>query len=371
MYLKNLFKRFFKWISILFFCISLIVVSFFVISIEKESNLNVDIKEKIGLISWVFSSLATIISFISFFIALTYENKLLAASKDLLRIYMPYSVETKQLREAFVNYSILIKKDRTIQLIYWIIYLVSFILIIVSGLVISIYTSFDFSFNQIVDLSVNSALYLLWTGLSVFLFGLLLIINFIRHKKNPLSSGYLPKESDVCNVNYLLNTEIDFNEFFYKNCPTIELYRNPKNKEGVSSCELYVEIPIKMSNLSYVIKVYTGNSTLLRCYGNINNYTKIGMRYRKQLSYTFEDNVFNLIREQGWGEVKVYGYQDQKYKQIARITIKKLVLDEGNQVSFVPNRTIELSSIIDNDIGLLNNMESSLEEVAYYDFTKY
>ena len=69
------------------------------------------IKDLTNLLSWLFTGIMSLVSFSALFIAFTFENKLVTASKKFKRILKPYSLNKGDLRNTLINYENNLSKD--------------------------------------------------------------------------------------------------------------------------------------------------------------------------------------------------------------------------------------------------------------------
>ncbi|MBT2616137.1 MULTISPECIES: hypothetical protein [unclassified Bacillus (in: firmicutes)] len=173
-------------------------------------------KDKIELLSWLFAGIISLLSFFTLFIAFSYDNKLLVASKNLDIIVKPYGFTIADIRQAFYTYEKSLIQDKTINLLYWVYIYVATSSIFIWGLVVELYTDFgilnigEFNINTI----VNMCLVIFWISLVLLLLYIGNSIYRVYMKINPVDDSIMPKSNDLCNLDYLIKLGLDIDEFF-------------------------------------------------------------------------------------------------------------------------------------------------------------
>jgi hypothetical protein len=325
-----------NWWSLIIIFIPIYVLSLMNIDVSFTQNEYNRFKDIVELLSWLFSGVMALIGFSTLFLAFSYENKLVIASRDFRRILKPFSLTSEDLRNTVLDYYHSLTDDGVIKTLYRTFVLISFFIILVWGSAIGFYTKFRFSFN--LDFSIGSFLVFgTYTFFFIMFTSLLLIIiaiKLIRLNKDPLGKGVLPKITDICNTDYLIENDADITEFFYVNAPYLELYENPIN--GKRKYDLIFNLPILVSNFRFVIVVFDKNHNVkFSCYGktkeNIMN-EEIADSLSIAITNDFPEELYQELTKGGcYGILKVY---DQNRNLVSKFLLKiEVIMDSNLKVS--------------------------------------
>jgi hypothetical protein len=355
----------FKWWSTLVVIIPFIFIIFLLFAFTdfQQIFLNDSLPEKISdssnLVSWLFGGIMSLLGFITLFIAFSYENKLLMASKIKQQIFRPYALSLDEIILNFSLYKLYISKDFLLNYIYWVFIIVSSISIFIWGLIISFYTSFDFWAKPIGQVQItNLVVLVIWGLLSFLLISLCILLNLIRLNKDPLEKGYLLNEKQLANVEVIKEKNGDLHELFYKISPTITLLKKPQQIE--EEYELNIEFPIKLSNTRFVAKIYNSQDNIsLRLFGVLGQVNEIG----ESFSYIFTDKL-NLteidLNENSHGIIKFY---DKENNIMSLLMMNAAGSEEG--IQYLVNRKMDLKLITnDNDFRDIENRKDEFLDFA-------
>ena len=102
----------------------------FFLDLGNAYNIKVynDYKDLTNLLSWLFTGIMSLVSFSALFIAFTFENKLVTASKSLKRILKPYSLNREDLRNTLINYENNLSEDKFLSVLYYVYLIITFFL---------------------------------------------------------------------------------------------------------------------------------------------------------------------------------------------------------------------------------------------------
>ncbi|MGR5869228.1 hypothetical protein ACT7C5_24195 [Bacillus pacificus] len=130
----------------------------------------------------------SLVSFSALFIAFTFENKLVTASKSLKRILKPYSLNREDLRNTLINYENNLSEDKFLSVLYYVYLIITFFSILVWGTTLKFYRGFDyaegFSLSIGTFLKVGSVAFFAIVCLALMLISIAL--KLIRMNKDPL-----------------------------------------------------------------------------------------------------------------------------------------------------------------------------------------
>ncbi|TRZ39083.1 hypothetical protein CEQ21_16095 [Niallia circulans] len=301
----------------------------------------------------------SLLGFVTLFIAFSYENKLLNASKIKQQILRPYALTLEEIILNFSQYSIYITKDFLLNYIYWVFLIVSGISITTWGIVISLYTNFNFFAKELNYIHIiNITELIMWGVLSFLLISISILLNLIRLNKDPLDKGYLLNEKELSNIEIIKKSEGDLQELFFKISPTITLHQIPQEGEG--ECDLSIHFPLKLSNIRFVAKIYNANKDIvIRMFGVMQNIDKLGESYSHV--FTKQINPVNLeINENAHCELKFY---DNQNKIVSLLKLKAKKTDDF--IKFYESEKVDLNMITnDNDY---RDIENSFDE--FIDFS--
>ncbi|MFE4810662.1 hypothetical protein ACFQ9Y_05805 [Peribacillus simplex] len=367
MFWKNPLNFLKEWSIIGLLFAPFIILCFLDLSGNTTDNFD-SFKDKVEFLSWIFASIMALVTFSTLFVAFTYENKLIVASKNHKSVLKPYTLATEDLRNALINYQNSINEDKILKFIFYGFILISFFSMLIWGTAVAVYTNFRFSFS--IDLTIGSLLvfgiYAFYLILFIILLLITIAIKLILLNKNPLDKGYLPSASKICDVNYLLENKGDINEFFTKSPITLEFFKNPVGSNSFKY-EVNLNLPINISNLKYVIKVYDGNNKILvTFYGKTKNVImdyEIGDRYSKVITESFSEELYKTLQIDNncYGICKIF---DKDNKVIPRYSVIKAVANNNNLYLTIA-KTVNTESKIDHDGNLIK-----INEVKS-DFCKY
>jgi len=311
------------------------------------------LKDQVELISWLFAGVVAMVAFLSLFIGFLYENKMIAASNIRRQLYHPYSLSLTDIRQNLLSYERNISGSRLIKYIYYNFVLVSTFTIFIWGTAVGFYTQFQFSHkvNFSIESVLNFGIYAFYALLCFLLFGVTFLLNQLRNNKDPLGSGYLPTTKDLCNIDHLIKAGCDLDELSLKLGPSLEFFKNPPFDNP--TYEMNFHLPIKLSNLRFVIKLYDKDRRpLVKCYGIINTVTFIGEKVLINLTNDLSESVYLALQEESTGEFKLY---DSELTVISRINLK--LSDSTNEgFSFKASRVIYQRDSIELDKGLLEDI---------------
>ncbi|MGZ4160477.1 MAG: hypothetical protein ACXVNF_06745 [Neobacillus sp.] len=310
-------------------------------------------KDKIELLSWLFSGIMSLLGFLSLFIAFIYENKVLAAAKTYRKIIMPYSLTEQELRENLINYQIYTSNNLMMLTLHWVFLIFSTIIIFVWGISIGLYTKFNnpfvkgYGLGEMLDLGV----YLFLGVLSVSMLMISIYINFIKIKHDPLGKDYLPKYKSLYNFDDLIKHESAIDEYFTVNSPKLTIYLNPPLEKPVY--EVKFSLPIRLENLRFVLKVYTEKKNILTCYGVVcDKLNKYGENYSMIVDSNMPESIYLELRERTYAEIKIYNRHSELS---SRLSLLKNIIDDDT-LEFVVHRPIEHRDRIDNDKLYVENL---------------
>jgi hypothetical protein len=313
------------------------------------------LKDQVELLSWIFAGIMALISFFALFIGYMYENKLIAASKDLSLLLRPYTISLSDIRQTLLNYQSNTSGDNFISMLYWVYFIVTLFTIYIWGIAVGFYTNFKFSFS--LDFSVpsviNFGIYAFYIILCSLLLTLTIALNQIRFSKNPLNKGYLPKAQNLCDLDFLVNHNgSDIDEIIIKNAPILGLHKNPPFNSPSYEC-LFI-IPISMINYRFIIKLYDKDKNLIISFwGILTNSTELSSKYFFRVSSSLPELVWGKLHGNSTGEMKVF---DKDLKVISRVAYK-LSDDDDNHFEMKANRVIIARDRIENDQMLLNDIK--------------
>jgi len=357
-----------KVASVLFLILSIItpIIILYFISFNVHDNeelLHKKLYDQATLLSWIFTGIIGFVSFVVLFITFTFENKLVVSANTLKRIISPFGINIKELKRAFIDYNSLLRGDRVLKLIYYIFLTIGSFVSVIWGTVIGYFTQFEFPTK--IDFSVPSifvfGIYSFW----IILYGVFILVGIlifqIRYNKNPFQKGSLPTIKEITNVDFLDKKGLNFDEFFSINYPTIKFYQNPpKQKE---TYEINCCLPIALNNYRFVIKFYSNEHVILKCYGilkGIVDYENIGKDYIDNLSSDFNKSVYKqLLTEESYGELQLF---NSELKVIARYLLEKRII-RNNYFYYEISRSIEITGK-NLDKGLLLNLKKPIEIVS-------
>lgn len=365
-YVEGLWMILFKWWSTLLVIIPFVLImgllfvfrdfqEFFMVSESMPDS----ISNTSNLMSWIFGGIMSLLGFITLFIAFSYENKLLTASKIKQQILRPYALSLEEIILNFSEYKLYISKDFLLNYIYWVFVIVSSVSIFTWGIIICFYTNFsfftkNFGYNQIINLIVL----LTWVVLSFLLISISILLNLIRSNKDPLEKGYLINEKELSDIQKIQEKNGDLQELLYKISPTITLMRTPL--VDIEDYELSIHFPIKLSNIRFVAKIYNSNTEVaLRLFGVLQKIDKIGESFSRIL--TNQINMANInLNEHSHGILKFY---DKDNKLIGLLMLKAKKID--NAIQYSVNEKMDLTLITnDNDYRDIENRND--EFIDYY-----
>ncbi|MCM3787887.1 hypothetical protein M3221_05575 [Domibacillus indicus] len=339
-------------LGLLFFCKDL--QSFFLIN----GKLPDEITNTSDLVSWMFGGIMSLLGFITLFIAFSYENKLLTASKIKQQLLRPYALSLEEIMLNFSEYKLYLSKDFLLNFIYWIFVIVSAVSIFSWGIIICFYTNFDFVLSSSINYKqiINLVVLAIWGLLSFVLIALTILLNLIRFNKDPLDKGYLLDEKQLSDVQIILEKKGDLHELLFKIAPTITLLKNPSQENH----ELNIYFPLKLANIRFVAKLYNNNmETPIRIFGVLKNIDNIGEGFSHILASELNLAKTNL-NEQSTGIIKFY---DQDNKIIALLKLK--AQRDANDIQFKTIGKIDLKLITnDNDYRDIENREDEFVDYS-------
>ncbi|PFK83018.1 hypothetical protein [Bacillus thuringiensis] len=294
----------------------------------------------------------SLLGFITLFVAFSYENKLLTASKIKQQILRPYALSLEEIILYFSEYKLYTSKDFLLNFIYWIFLIVSSVSIFAWGIIICFYTKFDFVISHAMGYKqvINIVVLAIWGLLSFLLIAITILLNLIRFNKDPLEKGYLINEWKLSDIQEIKSRGGDLQELFFKVSPTITLLKNPQEELH----ELNVHFPIKLKNTRFVVKIYNYNKDIsLRIFGVLRNIDNIGESFSYIL--TNEINLDDLnLDEQSTGILKFY---DKANNLIGLLKMKAEKNEEG--IVYKVTGKIDLGLITnDNDFKDIENQNN-------------
>lgn len=333
------------------------------------------IESKIALISGISATTVTFITILGIFIAFTYDQKLMNASKTLRQIYRPYGIQVESWRLNLVNYEKFLSEDIILRYCYPLLLIVSCFTIMVWGFAVGFYTKFVNPFGNIKLLnlwplqiqglsftdSINLGIYALWLILIAVFVSVTIAVNLVRLNKDALGKGFLPISKLICDVDFLRLQDADLDEIFIKNGPILLFYKNPPANKP--KYELKLELPVKLLNYRFVIKIYLADgNTILKCYGVLKVLKNIGERYCITVCNNLSEEVYlKIFNQETFGEMKVFG---PDLLVISRLSLAKEVFHSGcNSFRFVPERIIEHRDSRELEGNLLINKNTESIEI--------
>ncbi|MFJ8527337.1 hypothetical protein [Bacillus sp. NPDC094106] len=320
----------FKWWSSFLVIIPFIVILgilFFFENLQPYFLTGKDLPDIItntsDLVSWIFGGIMSLLGFITLFVAFSYENKLLTASKIKQQILRPYALSLEEIILYFSEYKLYTSKDFLLNFIYWLLVIVSSVSIFAWGIIICFYTNFDFdiSYKMSYKQIINIVVLVIWGLLSFVLIAITILLNLIRFNKDPLDQGYLMTEKELSDIQEIKGRKGDLQELLFKISPTITLLKNPQAEMH----ELNIRFPIKLTNMRFVAKIYNCNNDVsLRIFGALKNINYIGESYSYIVTNTINLDEISL-GEKSTGVLKFY---DNDNKVIALLKMKLQKSDE-------------------------------------------
>lgn len=343
-----------KW---LFFFLSITIPAVLLSEINFERSFSPEeydkLKDQVEIISWLFAGVMAIVAFLSLFIGLLYENKLIAASNTRRQLYHPYNLSLTEIRNNLFLYDNNVSGSKFMKIIYLSFVLVSMLTIFVWGTAVGFYTKFKFSYEIkfTIESSLIFGIYAFYFLICFFLFCLTFILNQLKNNKDPLGNGYLPTTKELCNVDHLINIDCDLDEVILKLGPSLEFFKNPPSDKP--TYEMNFHLPVKLSNYRFVIKMYDKDrKPLIKCFGVLKNITHIGEKANFHLSSNFPKYVYEALKDNSTGELKLY---DSEYNIVSRISLKlNDITNEGFRLD--PGRIIYQRDNIELDNGLIRNV---------------
>src|SRR5690625_4794241 len=353
-----------KGISLIFLFLSsitpIIILYFSDFEIPDDESLYKKLSEQATLLSWIFTGIIGFVSFIVLFITFTFENKLVVAANTLKRIITPFGYNSKELKQALIDYNSLLKRDRILDFLFYVFLSIGSLVSIIWGTIVGFYTKFQLSLE--LELSLPSVvffgIYAFWLILHALFILVGIIIYQVRFNKNPFMKGSLPTIKEVMDIEYIEKNGGDFNEFFSINYPKLDFYENPPQNNP--TFELDFSLPIAMNHFQFVMKFYSNEKVILKCYGKLDNivdYDNVGKSHLVNLSTDFKRSVYNeLLSNDSHGELQIF---NSNMEIISRfMLIKKVVSKHHFYYEF--SRSIEMSGK-NLDKGLLQNLTKSIE----------
>ncbi|MGG4046315.1 hypothetical protein [Paenibacillus favisporus] len=341
-----------RWYSIFLYFISLAFISIYMLKGICGINYPANSRDTIELISWLFSGVVSIISFLSIFVGFVYDNKLINASSSLKQIYKPYGLEYENYRATLIDYQQYVSKGLTLNSIYWVIFItsnLSIVIWLISLEIVNDILPISFNFKNI----TNIFLLIMWLIFSFLLTFLVFYLNRIKNNKDPLGKGYLPKPNQLLDISFLLTQDVDMDEIIQKALPIIEIYSNP---EPQNNYEMNLVFPLPISNYKYVIKIYDMNKQLiLRCFGYYELQSSFGKKQHITVTNNMSESIYNLIDENASAEIKIYNSVDNSL--LGRISLSFQVA-ASKKNSRIERSTSHLLAR-DIDHGLITTINNS------------
>ncbi|MFJ8066101.1 hypothetical protein ACIQYS_15855 [Psychrobacillus sp. NPDC096426] len=328
-----------------------------------SNQLEESIKNSVGIVGWIFGGIMSLLGFLTIFIAFTYENKLLKASKIKQQLLRPYALNLSEIINKLSEYSLYTRRDFIINIIYWIFLIVSSSSVIIWGIIIAFYTNFDFSLSVINQNKViNYVLLLLWILFTLFLLSILVMINFIRFNKDPLAEGYLLDGFELSDIESLKRNKADLQELYYKITPTLILMKNPNYLPDKISykLELSIHFPVKLLNIRFVVVLYKQQSDdiSIRVFGVLKNLNKLGESFSTIIADDI-NIIGDSINEKTTGVIKFYDREDNL------ISLLKLKVEENEEgMSIKASEKVDLN-LITRDVDY-KDIEKRDEEFIDY-----
>ncbi|HDR4588647.1 TPA: hypothetical protein QCQ70_003290 [Bacillus cytotoxicus] len=361
MLLKALVILFKEWKMWIFFLIPFVLVFFLDLGNAYNDKSYNDYKDLTNLLSWLFTGIMSLVSFSALFIAFTFENKLVTASKSLKRILKPYSLNKGDLRNTLINYENDLSKDHFLSVLYYVYLIITFFSILVWGTTLKFYRGFNYSegFKLSIGnfLKIGSGAFFVIVCLSLMLISIAL--KLIRMNKDPLGKGYLPQIDKICDVDYLVENKADIMEFFSLNFPILEVYKNPAS--SIVEHEVTFTLPITISNFRFVIKLYQSKDRkgILTCFGNLANQMdkiEVGESYTCIVTNKLKEEIYHTINEKDcYGILKIY---DKEKNVVAKYTLKKRVETEFNFHFEMDKKLLaNFDGSKDRDYGLIESIQ--------------
>ncbi|HDR8084500.1 TPA: hypothetical protein VCA30_000998 [Bacillus cereus] len=304
----------------------------------------------------------SLLGFITLFVAFSYENKLIVASRINERILRPYASSLEEIIMSLNEYKLYTSKDFLLNFIYWIFLIVSSVSIISWGIIVGYYTNYSIDFSHGINDKniVNLILFMIWGVLSFLLIAISILLNLIRFNKSPFSKGDLLDEKSLANIQCLLNKDGDLQELLFKIAPTIEILKIPPlNSEEY---ELNIFFPVKFSDLRFVLKIYREDrkKVILRIFGVLKDIERVGQSYSHILS---SDLILgNLaITEQSVGELRFYD-KENNLIGLAKLKVEK----QQNNIKISTSRKMDVKMISnDNNFKDIENMNEEFIDFTY------
>ncbi|OAH59491.1 hypothetical protein AWH48_14725 [Domibacillus aminovorans] len=303
----------------------------------------------------------SLLGFITLFIAFSYENKLLTASKIKQQVLRPYALSLEEIILNFSEYKLYLSKDFLLNFMYWIFVIVSSISIFTWGIIICFYTNYNFVLSRTIDYKqiMNLIVLVIWGLLSFVLTAISILLNLIRFNKDPLEKGYLLNERQLSDVQTMIDKRGDLQELLFKISPTITLLKNPQ-QQSAGDYELNIHFPIKLANIRFVAKLHNNDIDVpLRIFGVLQNIDNIGESFSH--IFTNQLNLTNtILNEQSAGIIKFY---DQNNKIIALLKLKAQKHNED--IVFKATGKIDLKLITnDNDYRDIENRNNEFMDYS-------
>lgn len=353
--------KMFKWWTTCFILLAfalIIFLLFFAVDIQSILKLNVQVtealKNSVGIIGWIFGGIMSLLGFVTLFIAFSYENRLLEASKIKQQILLPYSLTLEEIIQKFNEYKLYINKDFLLNIIYWIFIVVSSTSILVWGIIIGLYTQFEFSltFSNL----INYILLSVWILFSLFLLSISIMINLIRYNKDPLGKGYMRNENEITDIESLRKNKGDLHELFYKISPTIFVLKNPQAKDVISEKhELSIYFPLKLANIRFVILLYNTNhesDIAIRVFGYLKELNRTGESFSHIITND-EVNISNLINDKSTGIIKFF---DKDNNLLSLLKLQSEKIEDGFVIKSTKKMDLKLITR-DNDFKDIEGVE--------------
>ncbi|MDQ0976004.1 hypothetical protein QFZ31_005882 [Neobacillus niacini] len=315
-----------------------------------------------NLVSWLFGGIMSLLGFITLFIAFSYENKLLTASKIKQQLLRPYALSLEEIILNFSVYKLYISKDFLLNYIYWVFVIVSSISIFTWGIIICFYTHFEFLTLPIGYVQItNIIVVVIWGLLSFVLIAISILLNLIRSNKDPLEKGYLLNEIQLSDIQKLKEKNGDLQELFFKIAPTITILRIPQ--QDIEEYELNIHFPIKLSNIRFVAKIYNANKDVsIQMFGVIQRIDKIGESFSH--IFTNQLSLANInLNENSHGNLKFY---DKDNKLVSLLMLKANKSDEGLKYQVSDKMDLKLITN-DNDYREIENRNDEFMDYTLID----
>jgi hypothetical protein len=324
------------------------------------NDLQNSISDSSNLVSWLFGGIMSLLGFITLFIAFSYENKLLTASKIKQQLLRPYALSLEEIILNFSVYKLYISKDFLLNYIYWVFVIVSSISIFTWGIIICFYTQFEFLTLPMGYVQITNAIVVvIWGLLSFVLIAISILLNLIRSNKDPLEKGYLLNEVQLSDIQTLKEKNGDLQELFFKIAPIITILRIPQN--DIEEYELNIHFPIKLSNMRFVSKIYNANKDVsLQMFGVIHKIDNIGESFSHIFTNQLSLAKINL-NENSHGILKFY---DKDNKLVSLLMLKATKSDEGIKYHVSDKKDLKLITN-DNDYREIENRNDEFMDYSY------